>query len=324
MGIVLSSISSIANYIFKELQSDDLKSSICNELYGVLNVQQSMIEQVYISPLKTFKDFINNNMYSEAIRSLMDLSNREATPKVNYILAMALLKNGNIELGKQKLETAISMNPYMECFEKYLQSNLQCSTPIIGWSSFPYTINDTFANKTLRRLGFKVNEGVLEVEICTSGGDILYLIKTEKGAKFGLLDISNGYTIWQKYEENVDTYNYKIVTCTPAYVVLKIGRNYYFYNRWSNCVSQYSENAFQLLFSKKSELEYVSKYLETKKIDEYSDLIKIPTLSNKITSVIPVRHQKHKYWKSDENQPHPGIDFDPVIYWAMNIEIKID
>lgn len=323
MGIILSSVSSIANYVIRELQQDDLKSSISNELCGLLNVHQSMIEQIYISPLKSFKDFIANNMYSDAIRSLMDLSNRDATPKVNYILALALFLNGNAELAKEKLEKAISMNPFMDCFQKFLSDNYKCMTPSSEWTSQPFTITDTFANKAFRRMGIEVNEGIIKTEVITSGGDVFYLFKTENDVKYGLLNLSNGNSIWQKYEENVNYTDYKIITCTPDYSVIRIGCNYYFYNRHSSCVTTYSNNAFELLFSTKSELRHVFKFLAEETIDECSRIINLPTLSNRELSIIPIKYKKHKYWKTDGNHPHPGIDFDPVIYWAMNVELRL-
>lgn len=323
MGIVLSSITSIANYVIRELQQDDLKSSISNELGGMLNVQQSMIEQIYISQLKSFRDYITNNMYSDAVRSIMDLSNRDATPKVNYLLALALSLNGNAGLAIEKLKKAICMNPFMDCFDKYLRDNYKCVTPPSGWTAQPFTINDTFANKALRRMGIEVNEGVIKTEVITSGGDVFYLIKTENDVKYGLLDLSNGNSVWQKYEENVNHTDYKIITCTPEYSVLKIGYYYYFYNRYSNCVTKYSNNAFELLFSTKSELQHVSKFLAEERIEDNSNVINLPTLSDRDLSIIPIKYKKHKYWKTDGNHPHPGIDFDPVIYWAMNIEFRL-
>lgn len=103
MSFILSSISSIANYVLKDLQFSELNVTIQNKLDEVLSVHQSMIEQIYISPLRTYRDYINIKDYESATHCLMDLSNREATPKVNYLLAMALIKCGKIELAKQKI-----------------------------------------------------------------------------------------------------------------------------------------------------------------------------------------------------------------------------
>lgn len=92
MSFILSSISSIANYVLRDLQFSELNVTIQNKSDEVLSVHQSMIERIYISPLKTYRDYINKKDYKSAANSLMNLSNREATPKVNYLLAMAIYR----------------------------------------------------------------------------------------------------------------------------------------------------------------------------------------------------------------------------------------
>ena len=178
MSFILSSISSIANYVLRDLQFSELNVTIQNKLDEVLSVQHSMIEQIYISSLKTYRDFIKKKDYKSAANSLMNLSNREATPKVNYLLAMALIKCGEIELAKEKIEKAISMNPFLDYSELHLASNYRCPTPHTSWSTTPYTITDSFANKAFRGMGFEINEGLSKIEVCSSGSDILYLVKT--------------------------------------------------------------------------------------------------------------------------------------------------
>ena len=49
MSFILSSISSIANYVLKDLQFSELNVTIQNKLDEVLSVYQSMIEQIYIN-----------------------------------------------------------------------------------------------------------------------------------------------------------------------------------------------------------------------------------------------------------------------------------
>ena len=68
----------------------------------------------------------------------------------------------------------------------------------------------------------------------------------------------------------------------------------------------------------------ISKYKMSSAIDENSPIVEIPTISSNTISIIPIKHKKHKYWQTDGHQPHPGIDFDPVIYWAMNVKLEIN
>ena len=320
MSFILSSISSIANYVLKDLQFSELNVTIQNKLDEVLSVHQSMIEQIYISPLRTYRDYINSKDYESAAHCLMDLSNREATPKVNYLLAMALIKCGKIELAKQKIEKAISMNPFLDYSELYLANNYRCPTHHTSWSTTPYTITDSLANKAFRRMGFEINEGLSKIEVCSSGGDILYLVKTENEVEFGLLDIINGHTIWHEHKDNT---NYEIISCTPEYAILKRDGLYNFYNRNSICVAQYSEPTFELLFSTIRELNNVAPYIVESNLNESTPILELQTLSTKNISITPIKHKKHKYWKTDGNSPHPGIDFDPVIYWAMNVRLSL-
>ena len=322
MGIIVSSISSIVNYVLRDLQHSDLLTTIQNKLDKELSVHQFMIEDIYLSSLRSYLDNISMGEYEAAIQSIMDLSNREATPKVNYLLAMALVKCGKEQKAKEKLEKAFLMNPFMDCFEPCLESDYHAAPSSSNWSIIPYAINDTFSNKVFRRLGIDINEGVSEIEVCSSGGDILYLIKTQNDVEFGLIDINTGNIIWNKFRKgNIDT---EIIANTPYYSILKYKDTYEFYKRRDTCVARFSKSSFNILFSTDAELMKISKYKMSSAIDENSPIVEIPTISSNTISIIPIKHKKHKYWQTDGHQPHPGIDFDPVIYWAMNVKLEIN
>lgn len=320
MSIGLTTISSIVNYVLRDMQNIDLRSSILASLEEVLAVHQVMIEQTYISPLLTFQDYVKNSMYEDGMRCLMELSNREATPKINYLLALTLVKCGKLELAKDKLEKAFMMNPYLKVFQPHLMISGFCHQSASNWCVRPYTIVDSFSNKALRRLGMEVNEGVVSIEICSSGGDILYSIFTENECVFGLLEITSGCSLWQHKVSDLD---YRIVTCTPEYAVFKNGTLYKVYNKYGSIVGQYSKFVFETIFSCEEELRLVDQYKISCSVDEFTEKMELSTLSSKQLSVTPVRYTKHRYWRTDGIQPHPGIELDPVVYWAMNVELSI-
>lgn len=322
MSIVLTTFSSIVNYVLRDIQNMDLRSSILKGVDEALGDQQAMIEQSYISPLRTFQDYIKNGMYEDGMHSLMELSNRDATPKINYLLALTLAKCDELELAKDKLKKAFIMNPYLQVFQPHLNmSYLFYHQPTPSWCVRPYTIVDSFSNKALRRLGIEVNEGIAYIEVCSSGGDILYLISTESECVFELLEITSGRLLWQ---HNVSDLDYRIITCTPEYAVFQDGTFYKVYNKYGSCVGQYSKSTFETIFSSKEELKMVDQYKISCNINEYTEKMRLSTLTSKHLSITPVKYTKHKYWKTDGNQPHPGIEFDPVVYWAMNVDISLD
>lgn len=322
MDIIVSSISSIANYVLKDLQNSNLQATIQSKLDKEMSVHQYMMEDIYLSSLRSYWDNISMGEYEAAIQSIMDLSNREATPKVNYLLAMALVKCGKEQLAKQKLKEALLMNPFMDCSEPYLENDYHVEPVSYNWSIIPYTIDDTISNKVLRRLGIDINEGVSKIEVCSSGGDILYLIKAQNDVEFGLIDINTGHIIWKTSRK--DDVDIEIIANTPYYSILKYKDTYEFYKRKETCVARLSKYSFNILFSTDAELLKISKYKMSSVIDENSSVMEIPAISSKKISIIPIKHKKHRYWKTDGHQPHPGIDFDPVIYWAMNVRLEIN
>ena len=214
------------------------------------------------------------------------------------------------------------MNPYLRVFQPHLNiSSSFCNQPVLSWRVRPYTIVDSFSNKAWRRLGMEVNEGIVYVEICSSGGDILYLICTENECVFGLLEIATGRSLWR---HNVSDLNYRIITCTPEYAVFQDGTLYKVYNKYGFYVGQYSKFTFEAIFSSEEELKMVNHYKISSNINEFTEKMRLSTLTSKKLSITPVKYTKHKYWKTDGKQPHPGLEFDPVVYWAMNVDISID
>lgn len=287
---------------------------------------QSMIEGIYISSLKTCQDFLNCKDFNSAANSLMDLSNREGTATINYILGILLYKIGNKALAVKKLEQAFFMNPLLS-FNANLSVN-EIIEPISGiapWSSRPYTLEDSWGNKVMRHMGVEINEGVGSMEACTLGGNIAYLLRTKDTGNtiFGGISMSDGHIMWH-HEASTDN-ELQLVLNTPKYAIFKYNYNMFrLYNMTTgNELAQLSENTLKMMFG----VTAASQYLIYFDVDEYSSTkrIAIPNTSpSKHLVIIPERDKLHKYWKTDGNQPHPGIDFDPVKYYAMNIKFRVE
>ena len=288
---------------------------------------QSMIEGIYLRSLKTCQDFLDCRDFNSAANSLMDLSNQEGTATINYILGILLYKVGNKELAVKKLEQAFLMNPLLS-FKANLSLN-EIIEPISGinlWSSKPYTLEDSWGNKAMRHMGIEINEGIGSMEVCTLGGNIAYLLRTKDTGKtiFGGISLSDGHILWPPKEESTDN-GLQLVLNTPKYAIFKY--NYNMFRLYSMTtgkqLAQLSEKTFKMMFGDTN----ARQYLIDCSVEEYSSTkrITIPNTSpSKQLVIIPERDKLHKYWKTDGNHPHPGIDFDPVKYYAMNIKFRVE
>lgn len=328
MSTITTAISKYAITKCIELISKNLfiqEDPIWKELNRNINIHQHMIEGIYISSIKSCHDYISLGDYHSAANALMNLSNMDGTATINYLLAMILCKIGKKELGSKKMEVALQMNPLLATNMGFKVTDIY--EPIINaeyWDTTPFLIDDTFGNKVLRKLGFEINEGVYHLELSTLGGNIAYLIRTKDTEinSYGVLNVKNGYPIWSKTEKS--EYSLHLRLSTPQYTIFEdyngMLRIFNAHNGYE--VAQFTKATFEVLFgSSNGEDYYLSTYIE-----QYSHSttlpIVIPNLGRKL-EIIPIQAIRHKYWKTDGNHPHPGIDFDPVIYYAMNVKFKL-
>lgn len=321
-SIGLTTLSSLVNYCLREMQYERLMDSLQNRLNTTLNIHQTMLEESYMSPLRTCSDYLRTHQYKNAANALMDLSNKECTPFVNCLLALILAMNGDKELAYGKMRTAMYMNPFIISNHSKEITERLAFTGVNTMDLKPYELKDSFSNKALRRLGIEINEGIQRVQICTLGGDLSYLLEFSDGVSYGLINLSNGCILWERTEEDSRK---QLVMSTPKYTVYKYNDSYEIYSNSNGvCNVRFSKYTFETMFCPLKTLSDYEDFISNVDLNQYSNEFTMPTLMRgKKILILPIKEKEHKYWKTDGNQPHPGIDFDPVRYWAMNVRFRI-
>lgn len=319
-AVISTCISRLTNSFFS-LNEDPLYRYVSREI----SIHQTMIEDIYLSSLRTFSDYVDMGNYEKAADALMDISNREGTPITKYLLGMTLLKIGQKDLANKKIQEAFAANPLLsELIGISVTSLMSTPNPTSFWSVTPCTVEDSLGNKIIRRLGVEINEGVKWVEVSSFGGHIAFLESFEEKCCYGVLNIEDGTVEWMRSDE--EDYDRRIALYTPEYVVYDFHGKYEIFKQSSGrCVASFSKDAFHVLFCPQEQLESSNlKPYETSFSLNYSTSpVIIQTHISKSLRIEPYVVKNHRYWKTDGNQPHPGIDFDPVEYSAMNVRFKL-
>lgn len=319
-AVISTCISRLTNSIFS-LNEDRLYRYVSNEISNL----STMIEDIYISSLRTFSDYVNMGNYEKAADALMEISNREGTPITKYLLGMTLLKTGKKDLAYKKIQEAFVANPLLaELIEVPVNSLINKPSTVGYWSTIPCTVEDSLGNKIIRRLGVEINEGVKRVETSSFGGHIAFLESFEEKCCYGVLNIENGKVEWMRTDEEDN--DRRIVLYTPEYVVYDFDGKYEIFKQsMGRCVASFSKDAFHVLFCPQKQLgsSNLIPYESRFSLDDSISPVIIKTHISKSLRIEPYVVQRHRYWKTDGNQPHPGIDFDPVEYSAMNVRFKL-
>ena len=101
--------------IVSEMKNEFISNEdpLYQQLLDDSSIHQKMIEDIYISSIKSYFDYLHVGKYDKAADCLMDLSNRPATPIVKYLLGRTLLRNGEKKLAYNKIAEAIAANPLL-------------------------------------------------------------------------------------------------------------------------------------------------------------------------------------------------------------------
>lgn len=326
MDSILKCISWIANDF--EQKKDPLYVSLSSRVDNL----GTMIEERYRSPLKTFRDFIELNRFDKAVDSLMDASNWEGTPIINFLLGSCLVKLGKKELGQKKMATALNMNPLLALIGgcDSIHELYDTKRDFISWSCIPYTLEDTFKNKALRAIGVWIDEGISSFDFCALGGSIAFVfhIPDMNRSIYGLIDSCNGSIIWRRIVDEKEAM--AIVLNSPRYVVYKNDEMYYIYSAENgNIKATFTKDTFHTVFCPEYILEdsrimgfctngYVFSFSNTHNMFLIPDAHNI----NRRISINVFKSKKHIGAQSDGRRPHPGIEIQN--YWAENIELKMN
>jgi hypothetical protein len=298
-------------------------SFLFNNIFSKLDNHQVMIEDTYRSCLRVCKDYLELNRLDKAADSLMEVSNREGTPVVNYLLGICLIALGETTLGEKKLTKALNMNPLLAL--PVLDNNplgfYESESAIISWSCTPYTLEDTPRNKFLRGIGLgtEINEGISSLNACSVGGNIAYALRVKDMNRsiYGCIDVRNGGVLWQRIvEEEVCK---EIVLNSPLYVVYYYDNIYNVYSaEKGHFLASFTRDTFHTIFCPEILLkdERIMQFYD--RDNEATLHIPIVNYSNRKVHLNKYIVREHTGTKSDGNYPHPGIQF--YKYSAKNIE----
>lgn len=314
----------LINAIIKKLIIDD-NNPVIDMINHTLQVHQHMIEQQYLGHIKTYLQYIKLGKIDKAADALMVISNIDATPVPNLLLGLTLCKLGQMELGIEKIQRALTMNPLLaNVIGMPMTSLFQINGHPQEWNKIPFTPQDSFSNKLFRCLGTEVNEGVNNYEVCTLGGNISYLFSTVEFYIFGVVNICNGKMLWQNQRNQEGNY-YSLVYNTPEYVILSNHEMYEIYNSATgHHLSSFTKEIFEILFGSLEILNSsdIKKFKIKGDVNCRQDIYSpYPALTNKLT-IMPKTVKEHKYFHLDETGR--SIDFDPTYYSTMTIRFIME
>lgn len=316
-ALISSAVSTLAKSFFVG-ESDNFPYS------KILGAHQSMLEDIEVSALKTYRDYYRMNDISKAADALMNASNRDANPMINLLLGATLYKLGRYEIGFEKISNALNMNPLLANILNIPIGNIyDCSVREVASSiSTPYVPEDTFVNKISRRFGVEVNEGIIDCEFCTLGLNISFNFLLEGKNVFGALNIENGEILWTSTGETEGSLCHLILN-SPLYTVLKKDSFYYIYDNLGRCVKRLSDGAFNLLFGSITDIEDLHNsgqyYMSSRVYGDMSRYLNFPFNSTKHLAIKSKQIAKHVVAKGSNRY---DVHWDD--YYAYQILLSIE
>lgn len=317
--------------IVSEMKNEFISNEdpLYQQLLDDSSIHQKMIEDIYISSIKSYFDYLHVGKYDKAADCLMDLSNRPATPIVKYLLGRTLLRNGEKKLAYNKIAEAIAANPLL-IISNELSFGSVFKFPEINasWEIKPCSLDDNLLYKILR-FNFEISEGLESMSVSTFGGHIAYSAKyinnSSYKCKYGLLNIENGQHIWLNNDKQGSR---EIVLSTPKYIIYEKNDKFeIFESKKGQHVASYTKGAFYLFFcpQKLLESDILSKYqtnLFLESIDYEPDPIELRTFSDsKLIKVRPFTEKVHRLLKSEGEYPYRTPIWD--YYDANNVWLSL-